>query len=79
MRPVNDLSVCSREHCFELEADELFGWPRIEYRMDYAGSEPELILTAVRFHGVNVLERLSPVERRFYWQQCYNHRLDPGR
>ncbi len=44
-------------------------------RVDVSAEEPELVLTAVRFHGVNVLGQLDEAQRCFYLQQCRNHRL----
>jgi hypothetical protein len=69
------MTVSSLERCFELEADELYHWPRIEYRVDVSAPEPELVLTAVRFHGIDVLAGLDEAQRCFYLQQCRNHRL----
>jgi hypothetical protein len=75
MRVVTPMTVNSLEQSFELEAEELYHWPRIEYRVDLSAAEPELVLTAVRFHGVDVLARLDAEQRCFYLQQCRNHRL----
>ncbi len=74
MRCIGPMDVTGLAESFELEADELFNWPVIEYRLEVRDDELEVLLSAVRFHGVDVLPQLSEDERAFYLQQCLNHR-----
>ena len=74
MRLVSPIDVTGMASSFELEAEELYAWPRIEYRLELREDALEVVLCAVRFHGVDVLPRLSDEERAFYRQQCLVHR-----
>ncbi len=74
MRFIGPMDVTGLAENFEVEAQELFCWPVIEYRLEVRENGLQVVLCAVRFHGVDVLPQLSEDERAFYLQQCLNHR-----